>query len=383
MNLDHIYEAATRTLIPLRLHETHKSIVDEAMKLVDAKYGSIFMHQDGMMRRVYASSSDLQLIKPRKRGKTYEVFKKQVPYLRHTSGIKKTHPEIEQLDIQSDISVPLVYGEYKVGVLSVLSDKSKKFSQDDLETIQKFSSHSALLLRRTAMADSLRANIEKSDVFLSIAAHELKNPLSALSAYAQLLESMKMKNVEQIQVFSKRMQQETRRLSRLVDELLGLGKLRTDGIQVSLQRCNMREIMNRVLADCAFMHPDHKLLYKLTLPTDKGFVAGDRDKLLQVFINLVSNSAKYSPKHSTITLRATYKSPNVILTVSDKGRGIPKSELTNIFKRFYKGKHADQTSMGIGLYLVKHIIDKHHGIISIKSQLGKGTSISIALPEYA
>lgn len=382
-DMEKVLRASYDVLAAKTVQETHKAIVDCAMKLVGAKYGSIFLPQEGEMRRVYASSPHLHLVKPRKHGKTFEVYRSRKGYLLfHTTERKKVHPRMRPMPIGSDISVPLAYEKDSLGVLSVLSDQKRFFTTDDYHLIEQFGSYVSRILQKAVEMDKLRKSLDQRDVFLSIAAHELKNPLTVLSAYAQMLSRLKTAKIESVHKYAQRMEREIARLTRLVDELLGVGRIQTQGLKISREPCNLRQIINRALSDSSFMYPEHTIVFRNKLPDTIGTIFADQDKLLQVLINLISNAAKYSRQGTMITITAVYKKPTVQFSIKDQGKGIPKEELTNIFKRFYRGRNADASSLGLGLYLVKHIIDKHDGTITIRSRIGKGTTVTVSLPEY-
>lgn len=377
-----IYSSAIKFLASLTVQETYKLIVEEAMKLVDGKYGTIFLpSSEGGMQRVYASTPLLYKIVPRKNGITNSVFKTGKPYLFNEAYLLPIHPELRKLGIGSDISIPLTYNEVTVGVLSVMSPKNKTLAKKDVEILSLFSPLATLAIRKALLHEQLSKSLEARDLFISIASHELKTPLTSIILHTEML----AKNVSKGEMPSRedvdKLLSEELRFSKLIKELLQVNQIKTGGLAFNMERCRLSEIINHAIGDISYIFKDRRINFHNELKNQKTYIIGDYDKLLQVIINLLNNAVKYSKTGSPIDVALKYKSPNYVLKIKDQGIGITKKDIPYIFERFYQGKNYTSGGMGLGLYLVKHIIDSHNGQIKVESKFREGTTFTISLPK--
>jgi signal transduction histidine kinase len=380
--VEKIYKAGLKFLIPLSQEETNKMIVDETLKLVKADYASILLAHDGELERAYASDPILYKIKPRKRGYMYSVFKKRQPIVLNFKKVARIHPEINQINSQTDIIVPLANKNSAIGVLSVMYTKEVKYTKQILDTLTLFAPMASLAIRKTQLYDEAKQALEYRDLFISMAAHEFRTPITTISGYIQLLQSKLEKSKPTTESrWVEELSWEVQRLTQLVNELLAVDRIKTGALRYSFKECSLREIVGRAAKDFKFSHPDYKLVRRDTTINNQDKVIGDFDKLLQVIINLLDNAAKFSPAESEIVISLKLKSPNLILTVKDKGKGISKTDLPKLYERFYRGSDHTREGMGLGLFLAKNIIEHHRGEISIKSKEGKGATVEIMLPE--
>lgn len=376
-----IYNSALKFLVPLTLEELYETIVHEAMKLVKASFGTISLVKDGRLTRVYASSPLLYKIQPRKRGFTYRVYKTNKPMIVTADMMTQVHPELEELQACSDIMIPLSYRNQSIGVLSALAPKEEKLDQESIDVLKLFGSMATLAIRKTQLYNETKRALEVRDLFISMAAHELRTPITTIYGYAQLLEQ-KTAALDTIESkWIKELHSEVLRLSLLVNDLLEINRIRAGHTQYILKQCVLTEIAERAVANFSFNHSDRKIIIKNNLDGKKSLVIGDFDKLLQVVINLLDNAAKFSTPETTIKVHLRLVKSYLSLVVEDKGKGIPKEDLQRVFEDFYRGQDLVGEGMGLGLYLAKNIIEKHHGFIKLSSQVNKGTKVEIFLPK--
>lgn len=384
--LERIYKSALKFLVPLTPEETYETIVKEAINLAGTGEGSIFLPDSGTkdLRRVYTSNPGLYKLKARKRGITYRTFKTRqaaVVTKKEIEQLYKVHPMLKEMETKSIVSVPLSYRNKSIGVLSLQSLKEEQFTQKELDVLKLFGSMASLAIRKTQLYDEIKKALETRDLFISMAAHELRTPLTTISGYGQLLrvklagtDGPESKWVEGLTL-------ELFRLTQLVNELLEVNRIRSGEFQYILKECYLTEIIRRAISDLHFTHPNHKISLQNKILKNQDIVIADFDKLLQVIINIIDNSAKFSPTGSEITLDLKLKNNYLILRINDHGEGISKSEAAHVFERFYKGKIATKAGMGLGLFLARNVISKHNGEIKIYSEKNKGTIVEIKLPK--
>jgi signal transduction histidine kinase len=222
--------------------------------------------------------------------------------------------------------------------------------------------------------------------FLEMASHELKTPMTTILGQAQLL----LRRLSRMPELSSEMtamrtalesiDSQTRRLSRLVDDLLDLYNIRAGKIQLRLSMFDMVEM-------CAKVVEEQSLLSGRTIDVDVRerpiLLYGDSDRLGQVLINLISNALAYSPVGSPVNVMLDRHRDIGSIEVRDHGEGIPSDQQTRIFEPFYRGSYAQsnaKSGLGLGLSICKNIVERHSGRIWFRSSMGTGSTFIIELP---
>ncbi len=378
--LEKIHKATLNFLEPLTAEETWKKIVDEAMKLVGAEFGSIFLEESGELKRVYASSYEMYKTIVRKRGFTYKAFKKRKAFVVGVERVSKIHPNVKKMGVKSTIFIPLSYRNKSIGVLSVDSFENQRFTDKELDILNLYGSLASLAIRKVQLYDELVQSLESRDLFISMAAHELRTPLTTISGYVQLLkQKFKDKSLSEAR-WIEELSWETMRMTQLINELLAVNKINRGELTYSFKEKSIREIVARAVNNFKFAHPDHQIELKDRVGRGKDQIICDFDKMLQAVDNVLDNAAKFSPVNSKTIISLEFKKPCWVLQIKDNGRGIGKDELPKIFENYYRGAGHSHEGMGVGLYLAKNIIEKHHGEIEIRSKEKQGTNVTIKLP---
>ncbi|MBI4100407.1 HAMP domain-containing histidine kinase [Candidatus Microgenomates bacterium] len=378
-----IYSATLSFLYPLSLKETYKEVIHQAMKISGAKYGSIFIPEGDGFKRIYTSSPILYKIIPRKNGSTAKVFRGGNFSIINLRSLEQFHPQLRALGVGNDLSIALVYNELKIGVLSLMSFKDKIFGKEELELIKLFQPLATLAIHKAILTEELKKSIENQDFFISLAAHELKTPLTSIILYSQLIEDSTLKGKLPKLEYIKTLLGEEKRLTKLIGELLQVHQIRTGKLRFDFSKCDLKEVIKSSLVSNQKTFTNHVVKFYDRLDKKNAWVLGDSDKLTQVIVNLINNSVKFSPHGTKIISTLKFHDGYFIFSVKDQGQGIPSEDLPNIFDKFYQGAHGRQkTGMGLGLYLSKYIIHEHKGKIEIQSEFGKGTTATIKLPQY-
>jgi signal transduction histidine kinase len=380
--LEKIYNSGLSFLTPLTLEETYQLVIKEAMKLVKAEYGSIFLEEDGELKRVYASNPELYKVVPRKNGFTYTVFKEQKPAIFTSEQLDMAHKEFKKIGMRSDIMIPLANRGQAMGVLTIMSLMDQYFNEEDLNTLKLLGPLASLAIRKAQLYNELASALELRDLFISMAAHELRTPLTSINGYAQLLFS-RLDGEKTVKVESRWIEQlmyESIRLTNLVKELLSINQIKTGELQYVFKEVDINEIINRSINNCKFIFSDREFTVQKEISGNVSLI-GDFDKLVQALTNIIENAAKFSDPETKILVKLCYKKPHVIIQITDSGIGISKTDFNKIFEIYYRGKDHTREGMGIGMYLTKEIIEKHHGSIKIISKKGKGTCVEIHLPK--
>jgi signal transduction histidine kinase len=224
------------------------------------------------------------------------------------------------------------------------------------------------------------------DQFLSMASHELKTPITTIRGHAQvaLRRLSKQRDLpSELSTMStalEKIDEQTRRLNNLVDDLLDLSSIRAGKIELQLRQCDLVEVCREVIEEQRFL--DGRIM-ELESPSSPVKLQGDCNRLSQVIVNLVSNAIKYSPEESPVKVCVEQRDTVAIIQVHDAGKGIPEDKQTHIFEPFYRVPGAQVSSkrgMGLGLAISKEIVERHGGRIWCKSQPGQGTTFFVELP---
>lgn len=376
--LEKIYKAGLKLLEPLTPEETYAIIVKEAIKLINGEDGRVLLDEAGDWKAVYSSSDAIASIKTRKKGYSYKAYKTQKAFVIQRDQSLAAHPDIKDTQIRSVIFIPLSYRNKSIGVLLVRSHLNQSFTVRELDILKLYGSMASLGIRKTQLYSETKQALDTRDLFVSLAAHELRTPLTAVSGYIQLLHS-KMKKKDSVEArWAEHAYWECHRLTQLVNELLEINKIRSGKLQYFLEECDIKIIVDRAVSNFKFSHPDREVIVSDGINRPE-FIIADFDKLLQVVSNLLDNAAKFSDSETPIELQLKYNDQYCQLRVKDQGIGIAKRDLEKVFSGFYKGDETKK-GMGLGLYLAKEVIDRHHGTISIHSRERRGTTMVVRLP---
>lgn len=219
--------------------------------------------------------------------------------------------------------------------------------------------------------------------FVGDASHELRTPIAVIQSGAeQLLQDPEKSVIEHAETVN-RMLKETRRMNRLISDLLLLAKTDSDQIMIYKNRVNIFEIVE----DVAEYFEDVAMLKGISFNvvcSDEVYVMIDKEKIQQLFINLLDNAMKYTNEGGAVTLKVAMIGQKLTISVKDSGIGIAPEHHQKLFDRFYRVDKArtrgEERGHGLGLSIVKWIVDSHDGDIEVKSELGKGTEFIITLP---
>jgi two-component system, OmpR family, phosphate regulon sensor histidine kinase PhoR len=220
--------------------------------------------------------------------------------------------------------------------------------------------------------------------FVANVSHELRTPLSILRGYIEVLLDEPETPREELARILSIMERHSKRLQRLVDDLLSLAQLESSGATLELSAVRVDELFNNLIRDWKEKLAAKNLKVIVDLTPEALTLHADGTRLEEVLYNLLDNAVKFSRENGEICLRATRLGSDMVLSVSDNGLGIGKEHLSRIFERFYRADKARSRELGgtgLGLAIVKHIAQLHGGRVEAESELGRGTSIRVVLPE--
>ena len=219
--------------------------------------------------------------------------------------------------------------------------------------------------------------------FISIASHEMRTPLTSIHGVIKLLCADRLGELSQKgKVMADMALRNSDRLVHLVSDILDLERMESGRDEITKSNCNSDLLIQQAIDTVSSMAQ----LQQITLETDARSIEflGDRDRLTQALINLISNAIKFSSAHSKVTIAASEQGDKILFSVADRGRGIPQDKLETIFERFQQVDASDSRKKGgtgLGLAICRHIIEQHQGKIWVDSTYGKGSTFFFTVPK--
>lgn len=302
---------------------------------------------------------------------------------------------------QHYLLVPMRSGSRLIGLLSLdYGNEPHSFSREEMALAEAMSKLTVLVLERAEAQASHLALLEaahRMDEFLSIASHELRNPLTTINGNLQLakrhlnllslpdnLSADVIDHLDVVQELLSRAQHQVQIQNRLVSDLLDVSRIQANRLHLRLHHCDLIEIVRTTLEDLRAVTP----LRTIKLAIAEGATApifADGDRISQVVSNYLTNALKYSPAEQPIDVRVEIIDGSARFSVSDKGPGLGLEEQTCLWQRFYRvpgiaAQGSFSVGLGLGLYICRTIIEHHQGEVGVQSMPGQGSTFWLTLP---
>ena len=405
--LSALFQVSTTLNLQLRLGVILEIIVRRVVSTLGAQQASVMLYnpEDGTLetRASYGLESEFARNARKKIGEGIAgwVAERQEAVLlsndRPPAGLDQHYKT--NRNITSALSLPLRVGERCVGVLNVNRiNHPEPFQDHHREMLSLFSEHVGAVIERAETVERLSsrtreleaANLKLSelnqmkDVFLSTASHELKTPLPAVIAYAELLADHEQRlDTQQRGQFIARLRGEAQRLMGLIEEILDLSRIESGKLNLRRRRLDVGALAHEAIETSRSMAAKHHVRLKEEYETGLPEIWADEVKVRQAIVNLLVNAIKFSPSDSDVSLRVVAEPDCVRVEVADTGPGIAPEDATHIFQLFGQGvrETSDQRGgLGIGLHLVKRLTELHGGHVGVNSKVGEGSTFWMRLP---
>jgi signal transduction histidine kinase len=307
----------------------------------------------------------------------------------------------EQLDdvlltrMKSAMCVPLIRRGEPTGVLGIVDTKNKQaYTKLDLQALEFFSESSAVAIGNARLFEKEGETIARlqeldhmrSD-FVATVSHELKTPLAAIIGAAKTIGTRGSRmNEEQLDTFLGMIERQGTRLLRLVQDLLTATRIESGLSGLRREHIDLRELADGAIADVLHSRSERERDIVVFSDPAEPHLWGDPTGLYQILTNLVENALKYSAEGSKVTVTLVESDSEVQMIVADEGQGIAPEQLTAVFERF---KQADSmpagsvAGFGLGLYIVKNLVELHRGKVEVSSGAGTGSTFTIRIPTRA
>lgn len=281
--------------------------------------------------------------------------------------------KITDIQCRSLLGIPLLTKGHKIGVLEVINKKDGDFTQEDQEVLLALGAQASVAIENSRL-------FLQSDLIGEFV-HEIRTPLSALSAAAHLLKNKRVPEEQKMKMIEI-LEGEIDALAKMSSSFLDLARLESGRKQYNVKEFDIRDLLVECHDIVENEVEEHQLVLYLEIPESLPRIRGDRQQLKQALLNLLNNAIKFNQEGGEIHLQAEADENTITLEIADTGLGIPEDSLSKIFEKFYRvpahREHVPGT--GLGLSVVKQIIQGHGGEINVTSETGQGTTFIIQLP---
>lgn len=379
----HLTTISMELAYTLDLDTLLKRIVSAAVEITNSRAGSILLldvNENQLQTKVTSGSQNdtfIQSVVVPMESVAGWVASHKIPVI--IPDVKKDPRYSNQMahgldfPIQSLIAIPLFAKNKLIGVLELFNKNQNQFDEDDQNALTILGAQAAVSIENARL-------FNQADL-ISELVHELKTPLTSIATITYLLQRSDVTE-DQRKMWTGTILNEIQRLNTFATNFLDLAHLESGRTILNREPANIILLLRECLEVIIPKANDSGI--KITeefldiLPP----IYLDKDKIKQVFLNLLCNAIKYCPKNGEIVVSTGRQNNELVVTIEDNGLGIHPEDIPYIFEKYYRGKHSENNTQGygLGLSICKRIINAHDGIIEVFSTLGKGTRFVITLP---
>ncbi|WP_332878878.1 hybrid sensor histidine kinase/response regulator [Massilia sp. S19_KUP03_FR1] len=290
------------------------------------------------------------------------------------------------IGVRANLAIPVLKGGELVTILSLHDDVARAWSDEDVLVARDMAERTWNAMETARAQEALRLAVRRKDEFLAMLAHELRNPLAPISAAAQLMTMFELAPAR-VRQTSQVIQRQVAHMTALVDDLLDVSRVTQGLVHITRAPQDMQTILANAVEQSRPLIEAQGHLLSIALPAQAAQVDGDAKRLVQVFVNLLNNAAKYTPAGGAIRLTMDADQDEVRVMVEDNGVGITPELQPCIFDIFTQGERSiDRATggLGLGLALVKSLAELHHGSVTcVSAGVGQGSRFTVRLPRCA
>lgn len=300
--------------------------------------------------------------------------------------------EVEGFILMGNTSSYTKLTEGDVELLSILANHIGTAIENTMLYSELFNSHQELerkVKERTVELAKLNEELKriskaKSD-FVSAVSHELRTPLTSIKGYASILIAGKLGEIAPAQKERlEKIDKHSNNLVHLINNLLDIARIESGRVQMDIKEISLKELLDSTIDIFTPQIKEKNMTFKINSNIKIDKIKADRSQIERVFLNLLSNAVKFTPEKGKISLTIDEKEESIRFSVEDTGIGIPKQDIEKIGQEFFRANNTQDQNIkgtGLGISLVKKIIEAHNGKLWIESELGKGTKFSFTIPK--
>jgi PAS domain S-box-containing protein len=291
---------------------------------------------------------------------------------------------VRSLGLRSYIVVPLTARGRTLGALTLATAESgRRYGDDDFRFAQELAFRAALAVDNARAYDEAQAANRLKDEFLATLSHELRTPLNAILGYSRLLQSGMMSADKRTQAIQT-VERNATSLTQIVEDILDVSRIISGKIRLNIQPLDLPQVVSDAVQTMLPAADAKQIRVQTMVDPGAGPVSGDPDRVQQIVWNLVSNAVKFTPRHGVVQVRVERVNSRVDIVVSDTGIGIAPDFLPHVFDRFRQadsGTTREHAGIGLGLAIVRHLVELHGGTIHASSDGPEtGSTFRVSLP---
>ncbi|MCB9667051.1 MAG: GAF domain-containing protein [Myxococcales bacterium] len=289
---------------------------------------------------------------------------------------------VQRLQPRSAISVPMPVAGRVLGAITLIStDPSRRYDINDLEVTRSLAERAAFAVDNARLYAEAKEAVQAREDFLAMVSHDLRNPLSVILLKSGFLkmdltesgaDPKFLRDVEAIVRASKSME-------RLIRDLFDFTSIEAGHLRVETRFCQLKQLLHEAIEFHRPLVGGRKLSIENQLPDDAE-VYCDRERISQVFSNLIGNAIKFTAADGVIMVMVSSQDGDIVLSVKDNGIGMCGEDKAHAFDRYGKGRSPGRRGLGLGLYITKALVEAHQGRVWIDSQVNHGTTVHFSLP---
>lgn len=366
----------------LDLEKLLQTIVEAAQELTDSEAASLLLYDAASDQLYFEAASNIPLAGlgqaiPARDSIAGWIFERREPLMvedvLHDPRFFREVDLLTRFQTHSILGVPLTTKDKTLGVIEAVNKRSGVFDEQDLRLLVTLAAQAAIAIENTRL-------FTQSDVIAEMV-HELRNPLTALTAAAHLLLRPELPEAQR-QRLGKAVHEEVQRLNGMASDFLDLARLESGRGRLTREPVDLPGLVAETLEVMRLQAEQEQIEVLSEIDRHLPPISGDRNRLKQLLINLLTNAIKYNHSGGTITIRLGRDQGEILLSVSDSGRGISPESLPHIFERFYRVPEQEGrvSGTGLGLAIARRIAESHGGRIEVESEIGRGTTFTVHLP---
>ncbi len=371
-------------------------VADRVVELTEASMGHLFLWDESKRSLITYKKKDFNYIEiSEEKGIINRALSK-----RRIERIGNIHSDPDYTgtfsNMRSELAVPLVAENIPIGVLDILSEELNHFTEEHEQILamlskyvtasilSTFVSQVAVSIENAHLIEELKKAATDKDELIRNLAHELKTPLTHIIAFLDHLVNRSTSISEKEREFARLSHQEMWRYVRLVDKILTFSKILGKRLVLTKEPVNVSNILKTAIDFCTPIAKLKGIDMQLQEYVKDARVIADKDSLIQILVNLLDNAVKYTPNGGFVLASIEDYNDFIRIKVKDNGIGISETALQHIFEPYHSGdedKPGQRGGLGIGLYIVKQLVEEHHGKITVESKLNEGTTFTFDLPK--
>jgi signal transduction histidine kinase len=379
---DRLLEMTSELVSTLDIGVLLKLIVDAAKKLTDSQAAALLLYNQQRNHLYFEAateqlrSDDTLIAIPMENSIAGWVYQNKQPLILEDAG--KDPRFFREIDIVTSfpaaniIGVPLSTKDKTVGVLEAVN-KATGFDDHDRRVLEALAAQAAIAIENSRL-------FRQSDM-ISELVHELRTPLSALSAAVHLLQREDLEEVQRERI-RQTIANEVHRLNELTTNFLELSRLESGRVRFDKEPVHLEGLLRETYEILRPQADQERVALEAEIQDSLAPVMGDRNQLKRMLLNLITNAIKYNQTGGSVRATLSRHDHGVEIRIQDTGIGIPQDQLSNLFDRYYRVPGSDSrfSGTGLGLTIARRIVQNHSGHINVESKLGEGSTFTVWLP---